>query len=107
MPRYRKRPVEVEAFRLGHQPFPGWFSGALVARVHPSTSVSVRGSVVRSIAWEPGPPTAIKITISILEGDVTAHDGDWIIRGVAGELYPCKNDIFEATYEEVDDDAGA
>lgn len=107
MPRYRKRPVEVEAFRLGHQPFPWWFSGALVARVCPGTSVSVRGSVVRSIAWEPGPPTAIKITISTLEGDVTAHDGDWIIRGVAGELYPCKNDIFEATYEEVDDDAGA
>ena len=101
MPRYRKRPVEVEAFRLGHQPFPWWFSGALVA------SVSVGGSVVRSISWGPEPPTSIKITISTLEGDVTAHDGDWIIRGVAGELYPCKNDIFEATYEEVDDDAGA
>lgn len=35
---------------------------------------------------------------------MTAHDGDWIIRGVAGELYPCKNDIFEATYEEVRDE---
>ena len=30
--------------------------------------------------------------------------GDWIIRGVKGELYPCKPDIFEATYERVDDD---
>lgn len=101
MPKYRKRPVEVEAFRLGHQPFPGWFSEAL------DTSVFVEGNVVRSITWESGPLRAIKITISTLEGDMTAHDGDWIIRGVTGELYPCKNDIFEATYEEVDDDAGA
>lgn len=104
MPRYRKRPVEVEAFRLGHQPFPWWFSGALVASVCPGTSVSVGGSVVRSISWGPEPPTSIKITISTLEGDMTAHGGDWIIRGVAGELYPCKNDIFEATYEEIRDE---
>lgn len=49
MPRYRKRPVEVEAFRLGHHPFPGWFSGTLGASVCPGTSVSVGGNVVRSI----------------------------------------------------------
>ena len=33
------------------------------------------------------------------EGEITANPGDWIIRGVKGELYPCKPDIFEATYE--------
>lgn len=40
-----------------------------------------------------------KITIETLEGDITASAGDWIIRGVKGEFYPCKPDIFAATYE--------
>ena len=37
--------------------------------------------------------------ISTLEGDMIANPGDWIITGVKGERYPCKPDIFEATYE--------
>ena len=39
--------------------------------------------------------------IKTLEGDMTAAPGDWIIRGVKGELYPCKSEIFSATYEAV------
>lgn len=39
--------------------------------------------------------------IPTLEGIMYAREGDWVIRGVAGELYPCKPDIFEATYEPV------
>jgi hypothetical protein len=39
------------------------------------------------------------IYIPTLEGVVVASPGDWIIRGVKGEFYPCKPDIFEATYE--------
>jgi hypothetical protein len=39
------------------------------------------------------------IGIVTLEGTMRANVGDWIIRGVKGELYPCKPDIFEATYE--------
>ena len=42
------------------------------------------------------------ITIDTLEGVMTASEGDFIIRGVKGELYPCKPDIFAATYEAVD-----
>ena len=41
------------------------------------------------------------IAIPTLEGMMVARPGDWIIRGVKGELYPCKADIFEATYEAV------
>lgn len=41
------------------------------------------------------------IEIDTLEGTMTASLGDWIIRGVKGEFYPCKPDIFEATYEPV------
>lgn len=44
------------------------------------------------------------IFIPTLEGTMAADVGDWIIRGVAGEFYPCKSDIFEKTYEEVLDD---
>lgn len=42
------------------------------------------------------------IVIPTLEGDMIASKGDWIIRGVQGEYYPCKPDIFEATYEKVE-----
>ena len=44
------------------------------------------------------------ISIPTLEGVMRADVGDWIIRGVAGEFYPCKPDIFAATYEAVSDD---
>lgn len=43
-----------------------------------------------------------EITISTLEGKMKAVDGDWIIRGIKGEFYPCKPDIFLATYEAVE-----
>lgn len=42
------------------------------------------------------------IIIPTLEGDMTASPGDWIIQGVKGELYPCKPDIFAATYDAVE-----
>lgn len=43
--------------------------------------------------------------IRTLEGDIIASAGDWIIKGVNGEVYPCKPDIFVKTYEEEDEDA--
>lgn len=46
-------------------------------------------------------PDARGLAIETLEGTMTASIGDWIIQGVAGELYPCKPDIFELTYEKV------
>lgn len=42
-----------------------------------------------------------KLIIDTLEGPMTAEYGDWIIKGVKGEFYPCKPDIFELTYEPV------
>ncbi len=43
-----------------------------------------------------------KLTISTLEGEMIASEGDFIIQGVNGEFYPCKPDIFEKTYEKVE-----
>ena len=42
------------------------------------------------------------IVIKTMEGNMTASEGDWIIRGIKGEFYPCKPDIFAATYEPAD-----
>ena len=56
------------------------------------------------VAWCGGRPVDFDghvIAIDTLEGEMHADPGDWIIRGVQGEFYPCKPDIFEATYEPV------
>ena len=47
------------------------------------------------------PMTAVegKLSIKTLEGTMFCNTGDWIIKGIAGEFYPCKPDIFSATYE--------
>jgi hypothetical protein len=46
--------------------------------------------------------TSVQLKIQTLEGEMTAKVGDWVITGVKGEVYPCKDDIFRATYEPVD-----
>lgn len=82
MTRYRKKPVEVEAWlydwRLCGMPL--WVVDAINS-----------GTIIIDDSWG--------AVIKTLEGDMHAEDGDYIIRGVKGELYPCKPDIFEATYE--------
>lgn len=46
-------------------------------------------------------PNTNEYYIRTLEGDMLVSHGDWIIRGIKGEFYPCKPDIFDATYEAV------
>lgn len=48
--------------------------------------------------------TNVEMEIETLEGVMKADKGDWIIKGVKGELYPCKPDVFQMTYEKVEDD---
>lgn len=88
--KYRKKPVVIEAMRFESGRTPGhgyevatWCGGRFNTDVKPSDHTDVRYS----------------ISIPTLEGVMTADEGDWIIRGVQGEFYPCKPDIFEATYE--------
>lgn len=85
--RYRKRPVEIEA--LQWDPADPDKCGDLASWL-----------LSHSAIWEHDPPDGL--VISTLEGDMHASPGDWIIRGLAGEFYPCKPDIFQATYEAVD-----
>jgi len=51
--------------------------------------------------WDPGELGSYTFYIKTLEGDMIASAGDWIIKGIKGEFYPCKPDIFEASYEPV------
>ena len=83
--KYRKKPVEIEAFQLGVDELPEWVKEMPGDRE------------VRLCSYN-GKPC---IEIETLEGMMTALPGDYIIKGVQGELYPCKADIFEATYESV------
>ena len=78
MSKYRKKPIVVEAVQFFPELTP-WPNG-------------VRGAAGYS-AW-----------IETLEGDMDVVRGDWIITGVKGEKYPCKPDIFEMTYEPVEEE---
>lgn len=94
MPTFRKKPVEIEAQRWG---LPGAPSNpdAMVAWL------AENGATARYAVTEDSPGEAI--AIETLEGTMLARPGDWIIRGVQGEFYPCKADIFSATYDRVND----
>lgn len=88
--RFRKRPVVIEAIRV---------SQAIIAAGH-SWNELPEWLIA---AYDSGDVLFMVDTLEImtLEGRMTANRDDWIIRGVQGELYPCKPDIFEATYEAV------
>lgn len=87
---FRKRPVVIEAVPFdgtveSANRILGWIGthGGTAYRRHPN-----------QISWG--------IAVGTLEGDMVASPGDWIIRGVQGEFYLCRPDIFEATYEPVE-----
>ena len=89
MARYRKKPVEVEAFQIlmhtmHNQDYPQWFADAIASGV---------------VYQKANPDYPVECTIRTLEGEMDVNLDDYIIRGINGELYPCKPDIFDKTYE--------
>ena len=88
--KFRKKPVVIEAIR-----FDGTPGGALSL----FEKFDIPGGKFVPDLYDPALGTLL---IPTLEGDHTARTGDFIIRGVQGEFYPCKPDIFAATYEPVD-----
>lgn len=98
MKQYRKKPVVIEAVQLR---WTTWnqmceFLGPIISENNPGREVETYSDT----CGESGP--YIELTIPTLEGDHIAKHGDWIIKGVKGEFYPCKPDIFAATYDEVE-----
>ena len=99
--RYRKKPVVIEAMRLSGD-LAQWH--AVYLWIEANTIGSFEALDVIEGSGVSIDPRDGRLIISTLEGLHWADPGDWIIRGIAGEFYPCKSDIFEATYERVDDD---
>lgn len=81
--KFRKKPVVIEAVQI---------TDATFDDPHPNPTHIV------GVVYD---PVARVVHIHTLEGEMTGQIGDWIITGVKGEIYPCKPDIFEATYEPV------
>jgi hypothetical protein len=103
MSKFRKKPVIVEAKQLTH-----YYDDA--------THEYVMGNIKEVVDWinsglpsvgeayiDYDPSGEFGIKVVTLEGVMYAGPRDWIIRGVQGEFYPCKPDIFEETYEPVTD----
>lgn len=91
MPKFRKKPVVVEARQ---------FTGG---RKKTNADALVRWIVKNGgIAFVHNGYLYINtLESNQVTGKLVANEGDWIVKGVAGEFYPCKPDIFEQTYEEV------
>lgn len=89
--KYRKKPVVIEAVQ--------WDGN------NQSEIANFMGKMIRTKTSPEEDNPSGKITIETLEGDMTASIGDFIIKGVQGEFYPCKQDIFELTYEKVEDNS--
>lgn len=88
MGKYKKKPIIVEAFELKrYGNIPEWVEEA--AKLGKIIQVNV------------GPNDGIELSVQTLEGTMIAREGDYIIRGIEGEIYPCKREIFKKTYEEV------
>jgi hypothetical protein len=99
MAKFRKKPVVIDAIRcatahimMGEDWYslPEWFRDAYDGK---------NEAGVKTVISLNNPP---RIDVVTLEGVMTANIEDWIIKGVKGELYPCKPDIFKATYEAED-----
>ena len=99
MARYRKRPVVVEAFQMtlvrrwDNSGWPAWLHAAWDKdRDEPG-----------ALRIDHMDHSGNRLEIVTLEGVHAVGEDDWIIQGVAGELYPCKPEIFAATYDVVED----
>lgn len=91
--KYKKKPVIIDAFRIGIDYIPSWFMDKVS-----SNDIILYG---KSSGFEHYDDT--NCDIKTLEGIMHANYGDYIIKGVQGEIYPCKSDIFEETYEKVEE----
>lgn len=101
--KYRKKPVIIEAFQMTKErrqdnyEWPNWLNQAWQKEDTEVGSVSPQQSYESDGTDE--------LVIFTLEGLHLVKFGDWIIQGIQGELYPCKPDIFELTYELVKDES--
>lgn len=94
--RFTKKPVTIEAIQ--------WTGKNLREVIAFTDGPPDTRSMHAGMAWEAYSDLVARdgLKIYTLEGKMLANPGDWIIRGVKGEYYPCKPDIFEATYSQAE-----
>lgn len=104
MARYRKKPVEIEAVEIDRANM-----GDLLALLGDEPKDKAffvyrdeQGVVFEDETMAPDDADLV-LQVVTLEGVMTGEPGDFLIKGIQGEFYPCKPDIFEATYEAVSD----
>jgi len=101
MKKYRKKPVVIEAFQMtkerrnDNSDWPNWLCSAW------QKDLSEQGAFFTATDGCLEEEKCKPVFITTLEGIMSVDWGDFIIQGIRGELYPCKPDIFEETYEEV------
>jgi hypothetical protein len=90
MSKYRKKPVVIEATQFN---------------TPPDFNVDIAGVLFHANCGDERAGCSLdgRYYVETLEGPLVVSNGDWIITGVKGEIYPCKPDIFDATYEKVED----
>lgn len=88
--KYRKKPVVIEAFQFYVDNIPDWFMDA----------VSNNTVILHNCNYKRYSINEAYCEIKTLEGVHRCNGGDYVIKGIKGELYPCKADIFKQTYEE-------
>ncbi len=92
--KYRKKPVVIDAVQ---------FNGRNVGEIEVFIGKKLKTRVFSDAAYEAGVAAPLfEIDIETLEGVMTATPNDYIIKGVKGEFYPCKPDVFEQTYEKAE-----
>lgn len=87
--KYRKKPVIIEAIQWDGKNF-----DAIMSFMNKDHGHKLNYENAEEYSLKTG-----KIPIRTVEGTINASSGDWIIKGIKGEFYPCKPDIFEQTYE--------
>jgi hypothetical protein len=102
---FRKKPIVIEAVQLTWRTWNEMCDHADVGSMEdgkPTGGYAIPGTFeFTATEHQPTAEHVLALAIPTLEGVMIACEGDWIIKGVAGEFYPCKPDIFEATYEPV------
>jgi hypothetical protein len=100
MKKYRKKPVVIEAMQFTGSPKS---AKAIYDWTKESGHVAVQEMPEGYSNKNGNPAPRYRVFIKTLEGIMQARPGDFIIRGVSGEFYPCKPNIFKRTYEKVED----
>lgn len=99
--KYRKKPVVVEAVQLKWE---NWNEICEFVTIQWDEKDGVHGVYTENGVETPNTTGEIGLIIPTLEGNMLGVQNDYIIKGVQGEFYPCKPDIFELTYELVEED---